>query len=138
MLPESGVTEAGAGQAPANGRISREMLHEAAQLDRSFADRGTRRRQALPGINRNLTSYETLRRIDVPLDTELATLFNPALPGKALPADADSAAPNDGSRPGAFTKVEDLAFCTVTQLAELVRTRRVTSVELTADVSRRG
>lgn len=129
MLPESGVTEAGAGQAPVNGRISREMLHEAAQLA-GLSLTEAQETQALPGINRNLTSYETLRRIDVPLDTELATLFNPALPGKRYQR---TRTPLRRTRvaPPSFTKVEDLAFCTVTQLAELVRTRRVTSVELT-------
>ena len=33
-------------------------------------------------VNTNLDRYETLRKIEVPLDTEPATLFHPALPGK--------------------------------------------------------
>jgi Asp-tRNA(Asn)/Glu-tRNA(Gln) amidotransferase A subunit family amidase len=85
---------------------------------------------ALNGLNRNLTSYETLRRIEVPLDTELATLFHPALPGKRF---RTARTPLRRTRVAApeYAKVEDLAFCTVTQLAELIRTRRVTSLELT-------
>ena len=36
---------------------------------------------ALPGVNRALDSYEVVRKIDVPLDTEPAIVFHPALPG---------------------------------------------------------
>ena len=36
---------------------------------------------ALPGVNRNLDSYDAVRKIDVPLDTEPAIVFHPELPG---------------------------------------------------------
>src|SRR6185369_5541933 len=36
---------------------------------------------ALPGVNRLLDSYEAVRKIDVPLDTEPAVVFNPELAG---------------------------------------------------------
>ena len=36
---------------------------------------------ALPGVNRLLDSYEAVRKIDVPLDTEPAVVFHPELPG---------------------------------------------------------
>ncbi len=32
---------------------------------------------ALGGVNRNLDSYETVRKIDIPLDTEPAIAFHP-------------------------------------------------------------
>ena len=41
---------------------------------------------ALANASTNLDRYETLRKIDVPLDTEPATLFHPALPGKKFNA----------------------------------------------------
>ena len=37
---------------------------------------------ALQNVSTNLDRYETLRKIEIPLDTEPATLFHPALPGK--------------------------------------------------------
>ncbi len=37
---------------------------------------------ALQNVSTNLDRYETLRKIDVPLDTEPATWFHPALPGR--------------------------------------------------------
>src|SRR6266545_6672405 len=36
---------------------------------------------ALPGVNRNLDSYDAVRKIEVPLDTEPAIVFHPELPG---------------------------------------------------------
>jgi Asp-tRNA(Asn)/Glu-tRNA(Gln) amidotransferase A subunit family amidase len=85
---------------------------------------------ALPNANINLERYETLRKIQIPLDTEPATLFHPALPGKTFN-------PRPGKfrlskvEPLSFSSVEDLAFANVSQLAQLIRTRRVSPVELT-------
>ncbi len=90
--------------------------------------------QALTGVNRNLESYEQLRAIDVPLDTEPAVTFRPYLPGKK---------PKPGATPGARIKVtlqapsarsaslDDLAFLPVTALAPLVQRREVSSTDLT-------
>ena len=90
--------------------------------------------QALAGVNRNLESFEQLRAIDVPLDTEPAITFRPYLPGKR---------PKPGATPGAKLKVtlqapsargaslEDLAFLPVTALAPLVQRRDVSSTDLT-------
>ena len=87
---------------------------------------------ALSNINRNLTSYENLRKLEIPLDTEPATAFHPALPGKgfAWPKTVTRAKPSNVTLP-AFKSVEDLVFASLAQLAELVRTRKVTSTELT-------
>ena len=90
--------------------------------------------QALAGVNRNLDTFEQLRAIDVPLDTEPAVTFRPYLPGKK---------PTPGATPGARIKVrlqppaarhsslDDLAFLPVTALAPLVERRDVSSTELT-------
>jgi Asp-tRNA(Asn)/Glu-tRNA(Gln) amidotransferase A subunit family amidase len=114
-------------------KVTREMMHAAEQL---FGVELTEAHEAmaLPGVNRNLTSYEALRKIDVPLDTEPAMAFHPALPGK-LPKKKTitkaSAKRTSRVEIPKFNSVDDLAFATVTQLAELVRTRKVSSVELT-------
>ena len=36
---------------------------------------------ALAGVNRNLSTFEQLRELDIPLDTEPAVTFRPYLPG---------------------------------------------------------
>src|SRR5687768_11855365 len=85
---------------------------------------------ALGGVNRNLDAYENVRKIDIPLDTEPAIAFHP------LRAKKELYVPRTKFRFGkvelpAFKTVEDLAFATVPQLAELIRTRKITSTELT-------
>jgi Asp-tRNA(Asn)/Glu-tRNA(Gln) amidotransferase A subunit family amidase len=88
----------------------------------------------LRGVNRNRDAFDTLREIDVPLDTEPAVTFRPYLPGKK---------PKPGATPGAKIKVtlqppaargaslDDLAFLPVTALAALVQKREVSSTDLT-------
>ncbi len=87
---------------------------------------------ALPGVNRLLDSYEAVRKIDVPLDTEPAVVFHPELPGFHVKRAKLKTKFRFGRNESAqFKSVEDLAFATVPQLAELIRTRKVSSVELT-------
>src|SRR5262245_30041955 len=62
-------------------RVTKEMLHAAEQLI-GIDLNDAQETMALRGVNQNLNAYETLRKIDVPLDTEPATAFHPALPGK--------------------------------------------------------
>ena len=111
-------------------RITKEMLHAAEQLI-GIELTDAQEAMALGGVNRNLQAYETLRKIDVPLDTEPATAFHPALPGKkpgGKPAAKFKATKQDIPK---YNSLEEVAFFTATQLAELVRTRQVTSVDLT-------
>jgi Asp-tRNA(Asn)/Glu-tRNA(Gln) amidotransferase A subunit family amidase len=82
--------------------------------------------------NQNLSRYEEMRAIHIPNDVSPPFHFSPLVPGMEvnrtrLPFRL-SAAPAV-KRPG---NLEDAAFWPVRHLAELVRTRQVTSVELTA------
>jgi len=87
---------------------------------------------ALPGVNRALDNYEAVRKIDVPLDTEPAIVFHPALPGFHIKrANSKTKFRFGKHEPAQFKSVEDLAFATVPQLSELIRTKKVSSVELT-------
>ncbi len=111
-------------------KVSKEALHAAEQvMGIEFTD--AEEKMALGGVNRNLASYETLRGVNVPLDTDPAFWFHPALPGKKFDRRPAGRFVTSRQQPPSFSKVEDLAFCTVLQLAELVRTRKVTSTELT-------
>src|SRR5437870_4346824 len=110
-------------------RVTKDMLRQAEKLI-GIELTDAQEAMALPSASTNLDRYEALRKIEVPLDTEPATLFHPALPGK-----------NFNRKRGKFklsktevlqfTSVEELAFATVPQLAELVRKRKVSPVELT-------
>ena len=110
-------------------RITKEMMRQAEKLI-GIELTDAQEAMALSGVNRNLDSYETIRKIDIPLDTEPAIAFRPSRPRKALyrPKTKFRFGQVD---PAQFKSVEDLAFATVPQLAELIRTRRVTSTELT-------
>ena len=110
-------------------RVTKDMLRAAEQLfGLELTD--AQRQMALQNVNNNLERYETLRKIEVPLDTEPATLFRPALPGKSFTGRPIKFRLSRTELPQ-FKQVEDLAFATVPQLAELIRTRRVSPVELT-------
>src|SRR5882762_10948561 len=61
-------------------RITKDMMHNAEKLiGIELTDK--QEDMALPGVNRALDNYEAVRKIDVPLDTEPAIVFHPALPG---------------------------------------------------------
>src|SRR5882724_11017456 len=61
-------------------RITKEMMHNAEKvIGIEFTDK--QEEQAVRGVNGNLDSFEVLRKLDVPLDTEPAVVFHPALPG---------------------------------------------------------
>ena len=89
---------------------------------------------AAAGVGRNLTSFEQLRQVNIPLDTEPAITFHPYLPGKK---------PHGPATPGAKIKVtltppaarsssiDDLAFLPITSLAPLLQRRDASSTELT-------
>ncbi|MBK6796865.1 MAG: amidase [Acidobacteria bacterium] len=121
------------GQPQVPQKVTKEMMRVAEQII-GIELTDAQESMALQGVNRNLQSYENLRKIDVPLDTEPATAFHPALPGKKPSTVRKPRTAKQGRRKidlPKYNSIEDLAFCTVTQLAELVRTRKVSSMDLT-------
>src|SRR6266540_5455660 len=114
---------------PAPLRVTKDMLRQAEKLI-GIELTDAQEAMALPNVNTNLERYETLRKIEIPLDTEPAILFHPALPGKKFnikPAKIKfSKVPTLQ-----FSSLDDLAFATLPQLAELIRTRKVSPVDLT-------
>jgi Asp-tRNA(Asn)/Glu-tRNA(Gln) amidotransferase A subunit family amidase len=122
---------AGPSPSPTPLRITKEMMHNAEKLI-GIELTDAQEAMALRNVNGALDNYEAVRKIDVPLDTEPAIVFHPALPGfhvKRAPAKLKFKFGRN--EPAQFKSVEALAFATVPQLAELIRTRKVSSVELT-------
>lgn len=110
-------------------RITKEMMRQAEKLiGIEFTD--AQEAMAMGGVNRNLDSYEANRKVDVPLDTEPAIAFHPTRARKELYVQRAKFRFGKVEAPQ-FKSVEDLAFATVPQLADLIRTRRVSSTELT-------
>lgn len=110
-------------------RVTKEMLHAAEQLI-GIELNDAQETMALRGVNQNLNTYESLRKIDVPLDTEPATAFHPAPPGKKFDWKPVKFKLTKQEIPK-YNSLEEVAFFTATQLAELVRTKQVSSVDLT-------
>ena len=116
---------------PTPGRIKKNDLEHAEKvIGIDLSDK--QREMALSGVNTNLDRYEAVRKIDVPLDTEPAVVFHPQLPGFHVKRARVKTKFRFGrNEPAQFKSVEDLAFATVPQLTELIRTRKVSSVDLT-------
>jgi Asp-tRNA(Asn)/Glu-tRNA(Gln) amidotransferase A subunit family amidase len=89
------------------------------------------RKQMVESANRNLNTVQELRKIRIPLDVSPPYHFSAIVPGiqvnKTKMPFRMSAAPVV-KRP---SNLEDVAFWPVRHLAELIRTRQVTSLELT-------
>ena len=81
--------------------------------------------------NRNLAGYEEIRKLHIPPDVSPPFHFSPLVPGitvnKTRQPIRFSAAPSV-KRP---SNLEEVAFWPIRNLAELIRTRQVTSLELT-------
>jgi Asp-tRNA(Asn)/Glu-tRNA(Gln) amidotransferase A subunit family amidase len=120
----------GRGQQNIPQRVSKEQLKNALEiigLDFTEAQRD----QMLPSVNRALSSYEALRKVDVPLDTEPAFHFRPSLPGKEPKPRPSKFFPTRVMKLPAFKDPEELCFLPVTQLSALVHARKITSTDLT-------
>jgi Asp-tRNA(Asn)/Glu-tRNA(Gln) amidotransferase A subunit family amidase len=81
--------------------------------------------------NRNLAGYEDLRKLHIPADVSPPFHFSPLVPGMPVNKTRQpirlSAAPSV-RRP---SNLEDVAFWPLRNLGELIRTKQVTSLELT-------
>ena len=117
-------------QEQAAGRVTLEMVTAALAL--AGVEATEEERQAMVnGANQSLTRYEAIRAIDIPNDVSPPFHFSALVPGINVDKTARpfnlSTAPTL-RRPA---NLEDVAFWPVRHLAELIRTKQVTSLELT-------
>jgi Asp-tRNA(Asn)/Glu-tRNA(Gln) amidotransferase A subunit family amidase len=110
--------------------ITLEMITEALKLSGlEFSE--TERTAMVDAANQNLTRYREIRAIHIPNDVSPPFHFSPLVPGMHVDKTKQPfvlSAPPAVKRP---KNLEDVAFWPVRHLAELVRTRQVTSLELT-------
>ena len=111
-------------------KITPEMIAAAEQLSGlSFTDEERAQMQAV--LNTRLDQYETIRHMPIQNWDSPALMFQPQIAGPA-PVEVTRSYPMSAQPPVVRPdRLEDAAFYPVTQLAELIRTRQVTSVELT-------
>jgi Asp-tRNA(Asn)/Glu-tRNA(Gln) amidotransferase A subunit family amidase len=111
-------------------RVTAAMVAEALKL--SGIDLTDDERDGLVrSATQNLSRYEELRKLEIPSDVSPPFHFSAIVPGlevSKVKRPFRLSAPPAVRRP---SKLEDVAFWPVRHLAELVRTKRVTSVDLT-------
>jgi Asp-tRNA(Asn)/Glu-tRNA(Gln) amidotransferase A subunit family amidase len=111
-------------------RVTLAMVTDALAL--AGVDATEAERQAMVnGANQALSRYEAVRKIDIPNDVSPPYHFSAIVPG--IDVDKTPHPVKFSSRPSLKrpANLEDVAFWPVRDLAELIRTKKVTSLELT-------
>jgi Asp-tRNA(Asn)/Glu-tRNA(Gln) amidotransferase A subunit family amidase len=110
--------------------ITREMVVAAENLvDLHFND--AKRDSMLDGLKRNLESYQKLRALTIDNSVPPALAFNPVPAGMKFETKRKPFVMSPPPEISVPANIEDLAFASVGEMAELIRTRRVTSMQLT-------
>ena len=122
-------------QAEAQGakKITKEMIENAAAIaDVPIADEY--KEMMLEDLNNQAKGYEEIYKLHIPNSVDPALVFDPVLPGMKFETARKpmriSKAPSSVAA-GAPKNLEDLAFASARELAELVRTKKVSSLVLT-------
>jgi len=127
LLP--GVLWARVQDAPAS-RITSAMLTDAlAVAGLEFTEE--ERDEMIEGLNENLDHYEALRQIDIDDGIAPPMYFSPLVPGTKLDREKRPFRMSDPPPLKRPADLEGVWFWPLTHLAELLRSRQVTSVELT-------
>jgi Asp-tRNA(Asn)/Glu-tRNA(Gln) amidotransferase A subunit family amidase len=112
------------------GTVTLEAIGEAAKLA-GLELTESEMQAMLEGVDKNLARGREIRARAIPNEVPLPLYFDPCVPEEVpLPSDVSfrRSPPPAVERPG---DLEDAAFWPVTHLSELLRTRQVSSVELT-------
>jgi len=121
------------GLAAEKPKITPELIDAAARIA-GVAIAEDQKQMLLDGLNDQLEGYEAIHKLAIPNSVSPALVFDPVLAGRKFSVAGGpmrlSAAP--AVHAGAAPKnLEDVAFLTARELAELVRSRRVSSAALT-------
>ena len=89
------------------------------------------RKMMVDGIKRNRSHYTDLRKIEINNSIPPALSFSPILPGMKFDKKRASFSLSKLPKIETPENIEDVAFYPVTALAQLIRTRQITSTQLT-------
>ncbi len=119
-----------AAELAAAGEITKESIADAAAIvGLEFDDK--QREMMLKDVADNLKAYQAIHKLEIPNSVAPALLFNPVLPGMRFES---AKAPMRMSRmasPEAPKDMEDVAFYSVRELADLIGRKKISSVALT-------
>jgi Asp-tRNA(Asn)/Glu-tRNA(Gln) amidotransferase A subunit family amidase len=126
-------------EAQAAKTITKEMIDNAAAIaDVPISEE--HKEMMLESLSDQAKGYEEIYKLHIPNSVDPALIFDPVLPGMKFATERKPmrmSAPNlpgafgNFGRAGAWPDYETLAFASVRELAELVRTKRVSSLALT-------
>jgi hypothetical protein len=122
-------------QAQAQGatKITKEMIENAAAIaDVPIPEED--KEMMLENLNQQAKSYEAIYALHIPNSVAPCLMFDPVLPGMKFETErrpARISKPSVIAAPSALKNLEDVAFASVRELAELVRTKKVSSLALT-------
>jgi Asp-tRNA(Asn)/Glu-tRNA(Gln) amidotransferase A subunit family amidase len=114
-------------------KITKEMIDNAAAIaDVHITDEY--KEIMLESLNDQAKGYEEIYKLHIPNSVDPALVFDPVLPGMKFETVRKpmriSQAPRSGAS-GAPTNLEELAFASARELAELIRTKKISSLALT-------
>jgi len=110
--------------------ITKENIENAEKIiGLEFTD--AERDSMLSSLDSQFVNYKNIQKIDLNNSTPPAILFNPIPVGFEFPKDQRLIKFSDYSYTKLPDDLNDLAFYTIGELAELIRTRQITSMELT-------
>jgi Asp-tRNA(Asn)/Glu-tRNA(Gln) amidotransferase A subunit family amidase len=119
-------------QAQAEGakKITKEMIDDASAIaDVPIADEF--KEVMLSDLNEQAKGYDEIYKLHIPNSVAPALLFDPVLPGMTFETVRKPLRMSKAQSVAVSNNTEDLAFASVRELAELVRTKRVSSLALT-------
>jgi Asp-tRNA(Asn)/Glu-tRNA(Gln) amidotransferase A subunit family amidase len=114
---------------PQQPKITPEMIDQAAALA-GIAIAPDQKQMMLEGLNQQRDGYEAIRKLRLPNSIPPAYIFDPLPPGATVSTEKHEPVYSKtvATMP---SNLEDLAFATVPELADLVRRKKVSSVDLT-------
>lgn len=114
---------------PANP-ITREVVANAEKIiGLDFSDK--KRDMMLDGLNGRLDSYEVIRKQKIPYTTPPAVLFNPLPVGFKFETKFTKPKWSSPKKVKVPENLDELAFCSVGELGALIKSRKITSEQLT-------
>jgi len=115
---------------PATNPITRQVVADAEKLiGLEFSDE--KRDMMLDGLNARLSSYESIRSQQIPYGTPPAVLFNPIPVGFQFAVQRKAPKWSPPGKVLVPTNLNDLAFHSVGDLGSLIKSRKISSEQLT-------
>jgi Asp-tRNA(Asn)/Glu-tRNA(Gln) amidotransferase A subunit family amidase len=128
---DAAAQEATPNEKPHPLKITPEMIDQAAALA-GIAIADEYKQAMLDGLNQQRGDYEDIRKLHIPNSVAPAFVFDPLPPGATV--QSERAKPVYSKAPATLTapsNLEDLAFASAMDLADLLRRRKISSVNLT-------